>query len=91
MSDGAMDLETLLARIYVDRPTRERFLANPVGEARRAGLAEAACLELSDLDRVGLQLAVRSFEAKRRGGQRAAARRRPGGLLRSSLRWLLRR
>jgi hypothetical protein len=70
--------ESFLARLYVDRDARARFLADPRGEA-----ASAAALAI---DRVGLELAAASFAHKRR---RLA---RPGPLRRVQRRvsaWLL--
>jgi hypothetical protein len=57
--------EAFLAKIYVDTEARRRFLADPEGEAIRAGLTvdEAAALRL--IDRDGLELAALSFERKR--------------------------
>ena len=57
--------EAFLARIYVDRQARERFLANPRAEAAAAGLKEDEIRELEHIDRDGLELAAHSFEAKR--------------------------
>jgi uncharacterized protein (UPF0276 family) len=62
----ALTFEAYLARLYVDAPARARFLADPSGEAGRAGLPPAACEALVRFDRVGLELAARSFEHKRR-------------------------
>ena len=50
MSDRAQRLEALLARIYVDPEARARFLADPEGEARRAGVEG-----LGPIDRVALE------------------------------------
>ena len=58
-------LEQFLARIYVDVDARARFLANPRAEAARAGLAEDQCLALESVDRIGLQMAARSYARKR--------------------------
>lgn len=58
-------VEALLAALYVDRPARERWLADPDGESRRAGLDEAACAVVRTLDRPGLELAAASFASKR--------------------------
>jgi hypothetical protein len=57
--------EAFLAGIYVDARLRARFLEDPRGEARRAGLAEAEAEALERIDRTGLELATQSFEAKR--------------------------
>ncbi len=61
--------EAFLARIYVDGGFRARFLADPSGEAKRAGLSETECQSLEKIDRAGLELAARSYDAKR--GKRA--------------------
>ena len=58
-------LEQFLARIYVDPAARARFLANPRGEAARAGLPEDQCLALESIDRIGLEMAARSYARKR--------------------------
>ena len=60
-------VEALLASLYVDRAARERWLADPDGEGRRAGLDEAARDAVRTLDRPGLELAAASFAHKRRG------------------------
>jgi hypothetical protein len=67
-----LPFEAFLARIYTDAEARQRFLADPAGEAARAGLCaedQAAALKI---DRAGLRLAARSFAHKRarkgRGG-----------------------
>jgi hypothetical protein len=58
-------LEAYLARLYVDDHARRRFLIDPVHEARCAGLGEEACRSLAEVDRVGLELAAKSFARKR--------------------------
>jgi len=57
--------EGFLARIYVDAEARHRFLADPHGEATRAGLTREESEALAAIDRTGLELAARSFERKR--------------------------
>jgi hypothetical protein len=57
--------EAFLARLYTDHETRARFLEDPEAEAGRAGLGEAEATALLGIDRVGLELAARSFEKKR--------------------------
>lgn len=57
--------EAFLARIYTDAEARARFLADPEGEAARAGLASGERAALAAIDRVGLELASRSFAVKR--------------------------
>lgn len=64
-------LEAFIARIYVDDAARERFRANPLDEAARAGLSADECAALQQMDWTGLELAARSFAGKRsrkRGG-----------------------
>jgi hypothetical protein len=58
-------LERFLATIYVDPQARARFLKNPRGEAARAGLPEDQCVALESIDRVGLEMAARSYARKR--------------------------
>jgi hypothetical protein len=58
-------LERFLAKIYVDAEARARFLAAPYDEAVRAGLTEEQCRALEKIDRVGLEMAARSFGRKR--------------------------
>ena len=59
--------EAFLARIYTDRRARERFLADPRGEALRAGLPADEVSTLERIDRDGLLLAADSFARKRAG------------------------
>jgi hypothetical protein len=54
-----------LARIYVDESARREFLADPAVAARRSGLSGDEARALEKIDRVGLELAARSFEKKR--------------------------
>lgn len=58
-------LEVFLARIYVDQTAREKFLADPRGEAMRAGLAVQEIDSVVNLDREGLELFAHSLEHKR--------------------------
>ena len=58
-------LEQFLATIYVDPQARARFLADPRREALRAGLPEDQCRALEAIDRVGLEMAARSYTRKR--------------------------
>ncbi len=60
--------EAFLARIYVDEAARRRFLTDPRGEARAAGLDDAETAALERIDREGLALAARSFAWKRAHG-----------------------
>jgi len=63
MSDSR--LEVFLARIYVDQAAREKFLADPRGEAMRAGLLAQEIDSVVNLDREGLELFAHSLEHKR--------------------------
>ena len=59
-------LEAFLAKIYVDEDTRERFLADPRGEAAKAGLSEREIEAVENIDRAGLILTAQSLQKKRR-------------------------
>jgi len=58
-------LETFLARIYVDQTARERFLADPRGEATKAGLTAQQVEDVVKIDRDGLELLAASLERKK--------------------------
>lgn len=60
-----MTIEAFLARIYTNAAARALFLADPEGEALRAGLAPDEARALADVDRDGLALAANSFARKR--------------------------
>jgi hypothetical protein len=62
---SAARLEAFLAKIYVDENSRERFLADPSGEAAKAGLDEREIEALEKIDRAGLILTTRSLQKKR--------------------------
>ena len=64
--------ETFLARLYTDAEARAQFVADPRGEALRAGLDEAQAAALAAMDFAGLGFAARSFEKKRAGKGHAA-------------------
>lgn len=66
--------EAFLARIYVDDEARRRFLAEPREEAARAGLDASEQEALTAVDRVGLELAARSFARKRAAASRPRRR-----------------
>jgi hypothetical protein len=73
-------LERFLATLYTNAAARERFLADPRAEAARAGLSEEQCTAMERIDRVGLEMASRSFAKKRTKkiwGARPGARPRP--------------
>jgi hypothetical protein len=67
--------EAFLAKIYVDAEARARFLADPRGEAMRAGLTEPEISAFEKIDRIGLELTVQSLQHKRRHLQGAPKRR----------------
>ena len=58
-------LEVFLAKIYVDEAARERFLADPRGEATRAGLQPKEIDDLVNIDRDGLELFAHSLKHKK--------------------------
>ena len=60
-----LEFEAFLARLYTDAALRARFLANPREEASRSRLTADECAALERIDRVGLELAARSFAHKR--------------------------
>jgi hypothetical protein len=64
--------EAFLARVYVDGDFRARFLADPAGEAKRAGLSQAEGQALERIDRSGLELAAGSYNIKRNKKARRA-------------------
>ena len=57
-------LETFLARIYVDHDARAKFLADPRGEATKAGLTAQQIEDVVKIDRDGLELMAQSLERK---------------------------
>jgi hypothetical protein len=63
-------LEAFLARLYADEHARHAFLSNPHSSAAAAGLDADEVAALVAVDRDGLIMAARSFEAKRRGHRR---------------------
>ena len=62
---SAVSLETYLARLYTDALARQHFLADPAGEAHRAGLSIADACALQAIDKAGLRMAATSFANKR--------------------------
>ena len=62
---NATSLEAYLARLYTDAIARQDFLADPVGEAHRAGLSDADACALQTIDKAGLRMAATSFANKR--------------------------
>lgn len=74
---SAERLEAFLARLYVDGPARQRFLADPKGEASNAGLSQQDCAALEKIDRVGLEFAADSLAKK----HAALNNRKPASLI----------
>lgn len=65
--------EAFLARLYFEAELRQQFLKHPRKSALDAGLTAEQADALEKIDRDGLKLASRSFEAKRnRKGSGAA-------------------
>jgi hypothetical protein len=58
-------LERFLARLYTDAELRRRFLDDPLGAARTAGLDDAQARALAKIDRDSLELAADSYARKR--------------------------
>ena len=63
---SASRFEAFLAKLYVDDRARAQFLANPRGEALKAGLTIEEAESVGKIDRVGLDLFSKSLERKRR-------------------------
>ena len=63
---SALHFEAFLANLYVDERARARFLADPRGEAIKAGLTAQEVEAVARIDRVGLDLFAKSLERKRR-------------------------
>lgn len=63
-------IEAVMARLFVDAAARARFLADPDGEAARAGLDAEAREAVRRVDRPGLELAAISFARKRQARDR---------------------
>jgi hypothetical protein len=63
---SASRFEAFLAKLYVDESARAKFLADPRGEAMKAGLTAQEIEAVERIDRVGLELFAQSLERKRR-------------------------
>lgn len=73
-------LETRLAKLYTDDALREAFLRAPHAQALLHGLSPQEAEAMAAIDRIGLQMAAASYQAKRagraaHGSQPKAARR----------------
>lgn len=64
---SASRFEGFLAKLYVDERARAKFLADPCGEAVKAGLTPQEVEAVARIDRVGLDLFTTSLERKRQG------------------------
>jgi len=62
-------LESFLAKIYVDENARAKFLADPRGEAVKAGLTPQQIEDVVKIDRDGLELLAESLKRKKQGGR----------------------
>ncbi len=62
---SAGETPAFLTALYTDRLMRERFLADPIREARSFGFSEAEARDLAQIDPDDLKLAARGFEKKR--------------------------
>lgn len=62
---SASRFEAFLAKIYVDENARAKFLADPCGEATKAGLTAHEVEAVARIDRVGLDLLAKSLQRKR--------------------------
>jgi len=67
MRDTDQACEALLARLFTDATLRERFKRDPKTVGREFGLDESALTAFENGDRVGLDLAARSYAGKRAG------------------------
>jgi hypothetical protein len=65
MSDSRF--EAFLARIYVDESARAKFLADPRGEATKAGLTLQQVENVVKIDREGLEMFAESLKRKKQG------------------------
>ena len=64
---SASCFEGFLAKLYVDERARAKFLADPCGEAVKAGLTPQEVEAVARIDRVGLDLFTTSLARKRQG------------------------
>jgi hypothetical protein len=67
---SAEAVERILAALYTDPDFRARFVADPDRACRGEDLADGELAALRGIDAAGLELAVRSLEAKRKDGRR---------------------
>ena len=67
MSDS--HFEAFLATIYVDEDARAKFLADPRGEASKAGLTPQQIEDVVKIDREGLEMFAASLKRKKQGSR----------------------
>jgi len=60
--------EAFLAKIYVDERARVKFLADPRGEALKAGLTPQQIDDVVKIDREGLEMFAASLKRKKNHG-----------------------
>jgi len=60
--------EAFLAKIYVDERARVKFLADPRGEALKAGLTPQQIEDVVKIDREGLEMFAASLKRKKNHG-----------------------
>lgn len=64
---SAQAFETALARLFADAAFRERFLADADSALAGMGLTARESADLGDIDRIGLEMAARSYARKKAG------------------------
>ncbi len=60
--------EAFLAKIYIDESARAKFLADPRGEAAKAGLTPQQIDDVAKIDREGLEMFAASLKRKKNHG-----------------------
>ena len=69
-SARAAPIEAYLARLYVERTTRELFFRDRAAAFRESGLDPATWALICEIDESDLEFASGSYEHKRRGNRR---------------------
>jgi hypothetical protein len=65
------DVEKLMAQLFTDRASRERFVADPASAAKEAGLSAEETEAVLRIDVRDLLTAARSYDHKRRSKRRS--------------------
>jgi hypothetical protein len=65
------DVEKLMARLFTDAASRERFVADPATVAKEAGLSAEETEAVLRIDLRDLATAARSYDHKRRSQRRS--------------------